>query len=114
MGEHLSLDRRRARQQHLHRAQGGHADEFMVQHVGKTHALVLGHRVQRMGHHGQVVGTVAAGFQACKVGRVPANADGGTAVADALYDVRAHALLQAYLDVPVRRILQKSGHVVCQ
>jgi hypothetical protein len=63
---------------------------------------------------GQVVAAVAAPLQPVEVGGVPAQADGGNALADAAHDLGAHALFHVDADVAVRRVLQEARDVFGQ
>ncbi|MCY1533501.1 hypothetical protein D9M68_688300 [compost metagenome] len=86
----------------------------MVEHLLEAHRVVAGHGVRRVGHDGQVVRAVVAPLQPVEVGRVPAQADGRDALADAAHDLGAHALFHVDADVAVRRVLQEAGHVLGQ
>ncbi|MNS77691.1 hypothetical protein D3C72_1112760 [compost metagenome] len=110
----LAFLRRSAGQQNLYRAQGRHADMFVVQHIGKVHLVQAGNRMGLVGGNRQPVAAVGARLQAGQIGCIPADAHGGAPFVYTTHHLRAYTFFQCDADVGVRRLLQETGNIFGQ
>jgi len=110
----LAHQRRSTLQHELHGTRHGQAHMRVLQRLLEAQGVKRRQRMRGVHHNGQVVAAVGPRLQFAQVGCIPADAQRGTALADAAHHLGAEPLLDVHLEVLVGRVLQEFRHIVGQ